>query len=553
MCRRDAADFGFGTVVEYMEEEGQKGDWFWKDSGERNPAPYRPKLSELVERVEQGEIKAVICYKTDRLVRSTEVMVALRRVFHEHGVKLIAQGRDCELETARGRYQNTIDSAVAEQWRDQISEDIKRDHDYKARNGFFSRNPSCLGFRSQGKESQAVNARWGELELVHRIHRMFVFGEDASGPIGISGICKRLMDEGISLSVGAKGHKAKNPKRIHTSQIKTILNNVMYIGRWRHNGEIYPCDRLLVSDPVTGELRTAIPISLFEASQARLRAAPARGKKSAYSDHLLSGIAVCGTCGRALHINNKRRSDGSTRHTFICARTRETIPCQREGMANIQEEQLDDWVLTQLAPYIEAEVAELQAESAVSDDRNRLADLRRQLSAARLVETDKLAAALSVLDAKQIEPLASRLRAERESLERRVADLESIVQAGHISPDVSLDLADMDRRAAKTALRSANRWIAVTEHGVVALTVWGTYVAGEFVASSPTKWNSAEARRAILPPSPASCALGVTWLARPETFLAGRRYVLGKQECLYLDDDLLPGIDELRQMEKKCA
>ena len=121
-----------------------------------------------------GEIQAVIVYKPDRLVRDSGIADALHKLFRQYNVRFICQGRDQEIDSARGLYQATIDSAAARQWRDTISEEVRRDHDYKFKLRMFTRNPSCFGFRSAGRESQAVVPVYEEIGLVERIFRMFL-------------------------------------------------------------------------------------------------------------------------------------------------------------------------------------------------------------------------------------------------------------------------------------------------------------------------------------------------------------------------------------------
>lgn len=236
-CYQDARSFGFaeGNITVFEEPEGQKGDWYWDDGKARFDGPHRPELTNLMRRVESGDIDIVMVYKADRLYRDNGVADALVKRFRELGVRLVAQGRDLEVHSARGLYQAAVDGAAARQWRDQISEDIRRDHKFKAERGMFSRNPSCLGFRSKGRGTQAVDPIPDELEIVRRVFALFVHGENGEGPLGITAIANRFMDEGVRIAVSARNHKVKHPDLVHTSQIRTILTNCMYVGRWRHS------------------------------------------------------------------------------------------------------------------------------------------------------------------------------------------------------------------------------------------------------------------------------------------------------------------------------
>ncbi|BCW98712.1 MAG: hypothetical protein KatS3mg024_1539 [Armatimonadota bacterium] len=133
-----------------------------------------------------------------------------------------------------------------------------------------------------------------EIELVNRIFRMFATGENGAGPMGINAIANRLTDEGISLAVGAKGHKPKHPEKIHTSQIMTILRNCEYIGKFRYKKHEYDCPALrFPARDGSGKLETAVPVTLYEVAQEKLRLNNRPGSKSACSEHLLAGTVVC--------------------------------------------------------------------------------------------------------------------------------------------------------------------------------------------------------------------------------------------------------------------
>lgn len=543
LCLRDAESYGFGSVLQFIEPEGQKGEWFWQDAEGLNPGPHRPELTRMVQAIERGEVHAVVAYKTHRVVRSTEVMIALRKVFLRHGVRVISQGRDTQLETARGKCQLIMDSASAEEWRDQISEDVQRDHLYKAENGWFTRNPSCFGFRSCGRDTQAAYPVWEELAIVNRIFVMFVVGEDDRGPLCLGAICNQLMDEGVVLAVGSKGHKPKNPKLITTNRIRSILTNCMFVARWRHLGQEYRCDRLLVEDSLSGEKRTAVPLAIYAAAQDRLACLPSKGKRSLTSPHLLSGVVVCGCCGRPLHLSRDQR--GKTRVLYKCDRKRDTIRCDRIGMACLSQQQVDEWAIRSLAPWLAAEIRAVRQASNVSEHENRLAELERQLSVARNKEMEALSAALGVFDKEQLRALSSKLRGEREALERQALDLRALLSQNSFPYEDDLVLAQLSPQAAKTGLRAAIQWIAVTSQGLVALTKLGTFVGGRLVQRRPESWHGAEPRRAILQPDLASCAECSTWLPDLELFVAGRRQALGGQAELFSNDRLLPGYDDL--------
>ena len=473
--------------------------------------------------VAAGKIDVVVVWRSDRLVRDNGVGDAVAKEFRKYGTRLMCSGRDMPIDTSSGLYQFNVEAANNRRWRDQISEDIIRDKQFKMQMGMFVRDPSCLGIRSKGKKTQAVEPKWEELELVNRIFRLFVIGENGSGPLGINAIANLLMEEGISIAVGAKGHKAKHPERVNTSGIRTILTNCEYVGKFRYKDNEYDCKALLFpARDGSGKLETAVPITLCEAAQERLRLTDRPGKKSAYSEHLLTGIVACAYCGRPLHVHFERRarnSDGSERavsRNYICSNRRPPRYCKPFGMRMLQEDVLDQWVLSELAPLLAAEVREAQGAAARDADAQALADLERKIQELSRKEAKTLTEMVGVMDVEQIRLVASGLKAEREALQRKADDIRARLNRHADLPDLSAEaLSQMPNSAIKDALRRTVQWIAIGKEGVIVLTRFGTYIGAKICDIPKGTYFSAQTRTNIAPPTPEATLRCLSWLPSP--------------------------------------
>lgn len=520
----------------YADPEGVKGEWWWEDSHGRNPKPWRKELTRLVHDIESGEVGVVVVWRSDRLYRDAGVCDGLARLFIKHRVRVIMQGREIDPGSADGRFHVTMEAANNRRWRDQISEDVQRDHNLKARLGMFTRNPSCLGFRSKGKGSQAVSPIEEELALVRRIYNLYIHGEDGEPPMSTTGIAKRLMRESVIVSVGAKGHKPKDNRVVHESQIRTILSNPMYVGRWKHDGQTFECEALRVCGQ-SGRDR-ALPVELFEAAQAKLSAPKARGEKSRYSEHLLSGLVVCGGCGRPMQLGSKLLSDGSRARVYKCVS--KDLGCPRGASVGVRDEVLDDWVMETLLPLIRAEQAknsgcdseQLEAERLACEAR--LAEIRRR-------ETDELDAVLGKLDAEQIGALAARFRQQRIAVEGRLREIaekqrfDGDDQGGQLD-----DISAGDKGAVKAILRRLLQWVALTKNGAVALTSTGAVFAASYDEGAVKTYKTRGCVRRLHAPSVADAACCSTWFPCPAEFVRGRRHVLGALADAMADSSLLP-------------
>lgn len=560
ICRQICERYGFeiDEARIYYEEEGQKGEYWFDDGSGYHPKPYRPELTRLVNDIKAGKIDVVVVWRSDRLYRDAGVCDALMKLFRQHNIRFFSGPRDMDVNTASGLYGATTEAATNRKWRDSISEDIKRDQQFKAEMGLFSRNPTCLGFRSKGKGTQDVEYIREELTLALRVFTLFVLGEENGGPMGITAIANRLMDEGIVWPKGRRGHKVKTPGKIHTGDIKNVLTNCMYIGRWRHNGREYECDKLLV--PVldergqpTGKRETAVPLSLYEAAGEKLARADRPGKRSLSSEHLLTGLAVCGRCGRPLEVHfsayklRGKETEGEPREprrNFQCNRKRGTRPCPPGSIVRVQEPVLDRWALEELAPLLALEIEAMRTSAGREADLQALADLERQLKEARGRETKKLALLVDAMDAEQFGAVATQLRAEREALERKIGEIKKRLEgAERRMPDLSQGaLRGLPTAALKEAFTRSLQWVAVCKEGVVALTTWGVYIGAAYRKRDPHNPDEQLNVNYLCAPDHAATLSCLSWLPDPQEFVRGRRDALGRRAERLSDAELLPGL-----------
>lgn len=562
-CHRLVEHYGFdlNEANIYSEEEGQKGDWYWNDGTDHFPKPFRPELTRMMTDIEAGKIEAVLVWRSDRLYRDNGVCDAIMQVLRRKKIRFICGVRDMDVNTASGLFQASVEAANNRRWRDQISEDVRRDQQFKAELGMFSRNPSCLGFRSKGKGTQEATPIWEEISLVSRVFHLFVTGEDlvtgeVPGPLGTNGIASYLMDRRVHWPKGQKGHKIKQPDVIHESHIRIVLQNCMYVGRWRHNRREYECEKLLV--PVrdsTGNIipgmkpETVVPFSLYEAAQEKLARRQRPGKRSLTSEHLLTGLAVCARCGRPLQVHfsayksSKSGAARAPRANFQCNHKRGERPCPPGTIVRLQEPVLDAWVVSELAPLLACEVEAMRASAGRDVDVQSLAELERQVKEARGRETKKLMALMDVLDTEQFSDVAAQLRTEREALERRMTEVsQRLTNAERVLPDLGVEqLTAMPKSALKDALSRAVQWIALGKTGITVLTTWGTYIGADYRRYN--RANPAEVANTfyLCPPTPAASLLSLFTLPDPAEFVRGRRDALGKKTNRLTDDELLPG------------
>jgi len=537
--RRFAAALGYPPerIRIYREDDGVKGMW-WFSQSERG-APYRPELSRMLDDMENDTLGACWTWRSDRIVRDVEVCLALVPYFTQNKVRLWCGLREIDVTTADGLYNLTVEAAANRRQRDRASEDGIQDKAFRAEIGLFTRDPSAYGWRSGGRDSQEAVPQWHEIAVAEMMMRWFVYGDGTGAPLNLNQIANRLMDLGIPLSVGARGHKVRDRMKVTYFRARAVISNPMFVAKWRHGGEEHDFwDKLAVSKD--GEpKRTAVPTELFDTVQERLQQTERPGLASDRSDRLCSGIVVCGCCGRTMHVNVKAYSSGEKFERFYCShRTGRRKTCTNSAYATIAVDELNDWVMSLLAPLLVEELRAMQAEVDAKPLRKELQLAERQLAEARRTETEKLAALVSALDSEQIAAVATQLRAERQRAERAVDSLKERI--GRTADVVVGDLASLQsvcKPRLREALRRAVRFVAISKCGITVLTWAGNYIVAPFVERDLTIYSKSDNRRRIERVAEAG---GPEWIPSHQEFVSGRRRCLGKAADKLADDQILP-------------
>ena len=367
--------------------------------------------------------------------------------------------------------------------------------------------------------------------------RWFVYG-DGGAPLNLGQIAGRLMDLDIPLSVGAKGHKARDPELVTFAQVRSVITNPMFIARWRHRGEEYDFwDKLAVSKDGAPK-STAIPVDLFEAVKSRLLEIERPGMANDRTSRICSGLAVCACCGLSLHVNVKAYVNGDRFERYYCShRAGRRKTCTEDGYASLAVAELERWVRQQLTPQLVEELDSMRAESGTKTIRKDLQIAERNLAGARKTETEKLTALVGAMDPDQFAAVAMQLKADRQRLEREVNDLKDRIRQIEEPIDIvpmSLESVCSDRL--REALRRAVKFIALSSQGVTVLTRSGSYLTAPIIDRDLSIYSEADNRRRI---SPTISPGDLSWIPNHDKFIAGRRRSLGKSSDRLTDEQLL--------------
>jgi len=140
------------------------------DEGRSGKDMERPALRELMERVGQGEVSAVVVYRLDRLSRDTVDSLLIQRRFIELDVKLCSTTEELGTGTADDEFRFTINAAVSQLERKKIAERTKMALEYKRDRGEWL-GAVPYGWRREGDHLALDPDQQKTIEKMRRMRR----------------------------------------------------------------------------------------------------------------------------------------------------------------------------------------------------------------------------------------------------------------------------------------------------------------------------------------------------------------------------------------------
>lgn len=298
--RRRAAERGYAVV-----RDGER-DAF-ADDGYSGGDLRRPAMDRLRQAVRDGRVDVVLAYDPDRLSRSLTDLLLLADEVDAKRVRMEFVTGEFDA-SPEGRLFFSIRGAVAEFEKAKIRERMMRGKREKADQGLVV-NPANLPawLNWDGTEQQVtLDAHWGE--VLSLIFRLFV--DDG---LTLRAVARRLTDLGYRTPSGGQhwqpttvGAWLRNPAakgeysqfRMHAVEPKRRRKPVTETARRNprsSQADAPPEEWSRVPVPAPADV-----VARWEAAQHRLAENKALSTRNAHRLYLLSGLAVCGECGRRM-------------------------------------------------------------------------------------------------------------------------------------------------------------------------------------------------------------------------------------------------------------
>jgi site-specific DNA recombinase len=278
------------ALREYAARNGHSVVREFIDEAESGRTSYRPQFRQMIAMSRQTDrpFDLILVYKYSRFTRSREDSIVYKALLKKSGVQLFSITEPLE-DTAMGRFMQSIIECLDEFYSENLGEEVTRGMRESASRGFYLCSRAPYGYHrikvnDAGKERTKLAIDQFQSQVV-----AWIFEEVVSGK-GLTEIVKELNSKGIA---GPKGNTWGK------TTVHNIVSSEIYTGTviWgQHSKRGLPPVRADNACPAIVDRET------FRRAQGVLRARSfARvHPQRISSQYLLSGIARCGHCGRAL-------------------------------------------------------------------------------------------------------------------------------------------------------------------------------------------------------------------------------------------------------------
>ena len=293
----------------------------------------------------------VICvHAFSRFYRNGAEMELTIRKLRKHGVEVVSAtqptGDDPSQELMR-----QIIGIFDEYTSRENGKNVTRAMRESAKQGFWNGSQPPLGYRIVGAERRGSKIKKRlevdpvEAELVRLIFKLYSEGDGVSGPLGVKDTTKWL---------NGHGHRTRRGSSFGVGPLHKILTNRCYAtGKWPYGvrnsrtGALHdPASVVEIAVP------TIIPVELFERVKKRLsqnnpKVTPPR---IVNGPTLLTGLAICASCGAGMTRTGTRRRDRSYSY-YSCG------GCHQKGKSvcagcHIPMAKLDDLVIANVKEHL---------------------------------------------------------------------------------------------------------------------------------------------------------------------------------------------------------
>ena len=278
----------------------------------------RPAMRRLMKAIEAGLVRAVVVYRLERVLRSTDEWGPFRKFLKKNDCVLISVTQDIEDVTPEGQFRNNMLVSMSEYERNNVAVKTANKMRLQAERGFWNGGNEPYGYVNDPK-AKKIHPHTEESEIVRKIYRM------AGELISLAEIARALTEQGVLTRRRTIKKRKDLPEpvevqiggnRFREDLLRKIISNPLYRGVVRFNGTEYKGQHEpLVSEETWESANAAI-------AQAISKPEPTAAVRIDRDKHfnLLKGLLYCGCCQGAFvpHASGKLDSNGRPYRYYTC-------------------------------------------------------------------------------------------------------------------------------------------------------------------------------------------------------------------------------------------
>lgn len=272
----------------------------------------RPGMRTLKRMIEAGEVRIVLIYKLERVMRSTDEWIPFRAFLKKHGCRLVSATEDISEDTPSGRLKNMLLMSVNTYERENTAAKTKAKMLQQAKQGFWNGGLVPFGY-AYDRNTQKLQADPVEAPILRRIF------EKASQLVSLTDLANELNAEGLRTKQRIWRRRdgsevAVGGRMFRSDGLRLMIRNPIYRGAVKFAGNEFAAQHPPLVSREVWELANAA------ASETEPRPSYAF-RESDVHNHLLKGLAWCGGCGRALVPNDsgKKVKSGVKYRYYTCS------------------------------------------------------------------------------------------------------------------------------------------------------------------------------------------------------------------------------------------
>ena len=278
------------ALRDYAERNGYLVAREYVDEAESGRIADRPEFQKMLNEANKPEapFKEILVWKFSRFTRKREHAVAFKSMLRRRGVRVVSITEQAD-DTPTGKLLEAIIESVDEFYSENLAQEVVRGMREAASRGFWMTTYAPYGYKRVHVQDGAAKRPKLELNppadaVVRRVFDMVLQG-------------KSILD--VTKTLNAEGIPTTNGKKWLKTTIHTMLSNEAYTGTlvWGANAKDgAPPVRVEDAHPAIISKRDFQRARRLLGSRAPKKVNPRR----ASSPYLLSGIAKCETCGKAM-------------------------------------------------------------------------------------------------------------------------------------------------------------------------------------------------------------------------------------------------------------